>query len=70
MGSCNSKADEYELQVHPKMSELQVPKDANEMLGWLPDLPDHRDHFVTFKAAEPEKHFVKKKEGTKARKDS
>lgn len=44
-----------------------MPHDSNEMLGWIPDLPDHRDHFVTFKSAEPEKQFVKKKEGSKAR---
>ena len=70
MGSCNSKADEFEFKVdpsrHPALLSMEVKSLEKEMMGWIPDLPDHRDHFVSFtKAVEAPKEVVKRKEGSK-----
>lgn len=38
---------------------------TTEKMGWIPDMPDHRDHYMTFTAKEAYDVHLKKKEGKK-----
>lgn len=68
MGQCESKASTAnEIQVdtarHPSMQSLALT--TTKKMGWIPDLPDHRDHYVTFKTIDAPKDIKKKAEGKK-----
>ena len=73
MGSCSSRVlntDSTELrtadvQKHPSLLSLSLR--TNVKFGWHPDLPDHRDHHVSFDAVSAPSHIKRKAEGRKAR---
>eukprot|EP00437_Effrenium_voratum_P006895 CAMPEP_0181421272 /NCGR_PEP_ID=MMETSP1110-20121109/13015_1 /TAXON_ID=174948 /ORGANISM="Symbiodinium sp., Strain CCMP421" /LENGTH=306 /DNA_ID=CAMNT_0023544337 /DNA_START=42 /DNA_END=962 /DNA_ORIENTATION=- len=68
MGACESKAtSENEFQVdlarHASLQGLSLT--TTEKMGWIPDLPDHRDLHMTFASKEAPKEIKKKSEGSK-----
>ncbi|CAE7155823.1 unnamed protein product, partial [Symbiodinium pilosum] len=71
MGNCNSSninAESAELQVegsqrHPSL--LSLPLRTNVKFGWKPDMPDHRDHHVTFDKVSAPSQIKRKAEGQK-----
>ena len=48
---------------HPNVVSLNMR--TNMKFGWRPDMPDHRDHTVTFNKVEAPSHIKKKVEGAK-----
>jgi len=74
MGNCNSSSASQEavgateIQVesskkHPSL--LTLPLRTNVKFGWKPDLPDHRDHHVSFPTVAAPSSIKKKSEGSK-----
>ncbi|CAE7538850.1 unnamed protein product, partial [Symbiodinium pilosum] len=69
MGNCNASvvnAESAEIAVeslHPNAKSL--PLRTNMKFGWRPDMPDHRDHRVTFDKVDAPSHIKKRSEGEK-----
>ena len=67
MGNCNASvvnAESAEIAVeslHPNAKSL--PLRTNMKFGWRPDMPDHRDHRVTFDKVDAPSHIKKRSEG-------
>ncbi|CAE7618119.1 unnamed protein product [Symbiodinium natans] len=68
MGNCNSStvnSESVEIaadgQRHPSLLAMAVR--TNMKFGWKPDMPDHRDHHVTFDSVSAPSHIQKKAEG-------
>eukprot|EP00913_Durusdinium_trenchii_P007235 g6800.t1 len=64
MGGCESKAttaNEFQVDAarHPNLQRLALT--TTEKMGWIPDLPDHRDHYMSFKSIDTPKES---REGT------
>ena len=72
MGNCNSSnvnAESAEVQVadaqrHPSLLTLKMR--TNVKFGWKPDMPDHRDHHVTFDTVSAPSQIKRKAEGAPA----
>ena len=69
MGNCNSStvnSESVEIaadgQRHPSLLAMAVR--TNMKFGWKPDMPDHRDHHVTFDSVSAPSHIQKKAEGS------
>jgi len=68
MGQCESKAStDNEIKVdinrHPAMQSLSLV--TTEKMGWIRDIPDHRDLHMKFPSKAAPKEIQKKSEGTK-----
>jgi len=67
MGSCESTAASSAAEIiidherHPNMKKME--RKTIEKFGWIPDMPDHRDHYLTFKHVDAPREIKKKSEG-------
>ncbi|CAK9022820.1 unnamed protein product [Durusdinium trenchii] len=68
MGACESKGvteDEIKVDVsrHPAMQSMDLT--TTQKMGWIKDIPDPRDLYMTFKSVDAPKEIKRKGEGSK-----